>query len=137
MANIDNTEDMINVSDIIERIEELESEREDFDHNEIVEDDVTALERWEDENPDYNCLIDLMEEMKGYGGDEQWRGDWYPAYLIRETYFTEYAEDLVKDIADLPRDIPNYIVIDWEATAENLKADYTAIEYGNVTYLYR
>ena len=40
-------------------------------------------------------------------------------------------------VGDMPKEIPHYIVIDWEATANNLRADYTTIEWGDQTYYVR
>ena len=60
----------------------------------------------------------LLDEVRGYGGDEQWRGGWYPVTLIADEYFTEYAIDMLKDCGELPANIPHYIVIDEEATAK-------------------
>ncbi len=57
--------------------------------------------------------------------------------LIPESEFVEYAEELLKDCGELPRDIPHYIVIDWEATADNIKQDYSTLSFERVTYLYR
>ena len=67
---------------------------------------------------------------------EHWRGDWYPITLIREDYFAEYARDLVDDCGDLPA-IPSYVVIDWEATADNLRVDYSEVDVDGISYLYR
>lgn len=65
-------------------------------------------------------------------------GDWkYGATLVRESHFTDYCEELCKDIGDLPKDIPGYLVIDWEATADNLKADYSEVDFAGVDYLIR
>jgi hypothetical protein len=86
----------------------------------------------EDEVEELRTLKAFAEEGENYSSD--WN---YGATLIREGYFTQYAEELVKDIADLPRDIPSYIAIDWEKTAENLKVDYTPIEFDGETYLVR
>jgi hypothetical protein len=33
--------------------------------------------------------------------------------------------------------LPDWIVIDWDATADNLKVDYTEVEFDGVTYLVR
>jgi hypothetical protein len=43
----------------------------------------------------------------------------------------------LEDVGDLPRGIPSYIVIDWAATADNLKVDYTEVDFDGVTYLVR
>lgn len=57
--------------------------------------------------------------------------------LIREDRFTEYAESLCKDTDGLPEDIPWYIEIDWEKTAENLKPDYVTVTLHCGEYLVR
>lgn len=116
--NISNTEDVLDVRDIIERFEELESseDRDEYDEQE------------------FKSLQSLLDELCGNGGDEQWKGDWYPLILIREDYFEEYCEELVSDIGDLPREIPSYIEIDWKATAENIKVDYFSVDFDGVTY---
>jgi hypothetical protein len=57
--------------------------------------------------------------------------------LILDEHWTEYAEELARDIGALPRDLPDWVVIDWEATADNLKDDYTPIEWGAYTYWVR
>lgn len=171
MADISSTDDVINVSDITERVDELREERDG------LQSDVTdAEEAYAEgmENPDLNglqqealalalaeardklaewtgneshdvspeaeelaTLESLLGDMCGYGGDHQWEGDWYPGSLIRDSYFTEAMQELVSDIGDLPKDIPAYLVIDWDATATNLQADYSSVEYEGVTYWYR
>lgn len=78
------------------------------------------------------ALKSLAEQAEGYAAD--WH---HGETLIRESYFTEYAQELCEDIGDLPKDLPHYIVIDWEATADNLKFDYTEVNFDGVAYLVR
>lgn len=90
----------------------------------------------------YEAIHEEIEELrvlKAFAEEaEEYAEDWqYGATLIRESYFVEYCEDLCKDIGDLPKDIPHYIEIDWEKTAENIKADYTEVEFDGVVYLVR
>ena len=120
MKKIDLTADIIDVRDIIERYEELENQDDSL---------PDAEER--------TFLASILDELKGCGGDEQWRGDWYPITLIADSYFVDYCIDLVTDIGDLPRNIPCYLAIDWEATAINIQQDYTSTEIDGVTYWYR
>lgn len=120
---IDNKEDILDIRDIIERFEELEAE---FD---------SAMETSEAE--EFTLLQSLLEELKGNGGDEQWKGDWYPVTLIRESYFEDYIEELITDCGYISRDFPSWIKIDWEETAENVKVDYSEVEIDGVTYYYR
>lgn len=123
-TTLDLSADTIDIRDIIERYEELESVLPEDRHSEEIDPEFIELER-------------ILADLQGNGGDEQWRGDWYPLMLIRDSYFTEYAEDMVKDCDGLPREIPSYIEIDWEATAENLKVDYSDINIDGETYWYR
>ena len=82
-------------------------------------------------------MRDILDDLKGCGGDEQWRGDWYPITLIREDYFTDYCMELVQDIGDLPRDIPSYLEIDWQKTANNIRMDYSETDIDGNTYYFR
>lgn len=132
MTTLDLTADIIDMRDVIGRFEALETELQTEDLM-YTEDGSTPDEAREE----LQLLGDILGELRSYGGDEQWRGDWYPITLIRDSYFTEYCEELVKDCDGLPRDIPSYIAIDWEATAENLKVDYSTIEILNTEYFYR
>lgn len=102
---------------------------------EALEDARLALEGWDDENgEDLEALRKLNED--GEGATREWI---HGETLIREDYFPEYAEELCKDIGDIPRELPWYIAnhIDWEGVAGELKADYTEIDFYGDTYLIR
>lgn len=138
MASFSNTDDIIDLRDVMARVEELEAAQTDYEHDE--DGNRTAAEwasEFTDEAQELATLSSLLYDLAGYGGDEQWRGDWYPINLIHETHFVDYCEELVKDIDALPRDIPPYLVIDWEATADNLLVDYSTVEFGDQHFLYR
>lgn len=125
-VDIDSSDDLIDVRDVIARVEELED----------LQDADTPLLTLEGAE-ELKTLSNLLDELKGCGGDEQWRGDWYPVTLIRDSYFTEYTQELLQDCGDLPRDLPHYIAIDWAATARNIRVDYSCVEFDGVTYWYR
>lgn len=109
-----NYEDIIDVRDIIERVEELE------DGDELA------------------MLMAIMNDIKGAGGDEQWRGDWYPLQLIRNSYFTEYAQELAEDCGMVDRNAKwPANCIDWEQAARELQYDYTSTDIDGVTYYFR
>ena len=132
MTDTTNSADMLDVRDLIERFEELEGEREALDE------DKAALEDWDGDNGnELEELKELLEELCGRGGDHQWKGDWYPVTLIRDSYFVDAMQELVKETGDMPKGFPAYLEIDWDATARNLQQDYTSVEYGDVTYWYR
>jgi hypothetical protein len=130
---ISNSDDVIDSRDVIARIAELESERDDYTHD---DDGNLTNADWAADNPDeaaeLTALTALAEEAEQYAAD--WK---YGEALVRDSYFTEYAMDLLEDSGDLPKDLPHYVVIDREATARNIQMDYTAIEYDGVTYWIR
>jgi hypothetical protein len=118
---------VIDSRDVIARIDELESERE------ALADNAEALEEWDNDNGEELAEFKaLADKADGYA--EDWK---HGATLIHEDYFVEYCRELASDIGDMPREIPGYIVIDWDATAENLKFDYTEVDWGGETYYVR
>lgn len=132
-TEISNSDDTIDSRDVIERIETLQGEREDFEHD---GDGNRTESDWAEAHPEEAVELAALEALAAEA--EGYADDWsYGAALIRDSYFTDYCEELVKDIADLPKDIPGYIVIDWEATAENIKVGYTSVEFDGVTYWVR
>lgn len=157
MTDISNSNDTIDIRDLIKRFEELEGELEKLqdafkdaeerepeegeDLEELMEAKKEAAEALadfdSDEGDEYKTLKELLEELAGAGGDEKWRGDWYPGSLIRDSYFEDAMRELLVDIGDLPKNIPDYIEIDWEKTVRNLQGDYSSVEYDGVTYWYR
>lgn len=153
---LNNEDNIIDVRDVIERFEELESEREflldaveecqaayeyhDSDDTKTtpeLADIVKAREelaafKGQDE---YNALKTLLSYLCGNGGDVKWLGDWYPITLIRDSYFEQYMDEMLEDCGELPKDLPCYlsIKVDYEA----LQMDYTSCEIDGVTYWYR
>lgn len=65
--------------------------------------------------------------------------DWeYGAQLIHEGDFDgRYAKQLCEELGYMSGDLPGFIVIDWDATASNLRVDYQEIEICGETYLAR
>jgi len=141
MVDIDNPFDkggILDSRDVITYLSELES------HLESLKEDLANWENDGGPRPEvdpsgiaelgqhYNDLQEFCEECSGYSSD--WT---YGETLIPEDEFTDYVKQLVEDIGDLPRELPAYIVIDWDATADNLKVDYTEVEFEGTTYFIR
>jgi hypothetical protein len=141
---ITNSEDVIDVRDVIARVEHLESQptkTEGGDHcawccAELKDDDETHSS--DCEILELPQLAALLDELRGNDGDEEWRGDWYPLLLVRDSHFRDFAQqeaedlDLVKSDARWP-----YTCIDWEQAARELQVDYSTVEFDGVTYWYR
>lgn len=145
---ISNSDDIIDSRDVIARISELQTEINEategagktWDADETVRHGQSRDEyiaehidiNLSDERDELAALLALQEEAEGYAPD--WT---YGATLIRDSYFVDYTQELLQDIGDLPKDLPGYLVIDWEATARNIQYDYTGVDFDGVTYWVR
>lgn len=118
------TADTIDVRDIIARVEKLDPE---YSDTELTDDEAEELTE----------LQTILDKLKGNGGDEQWRGDWYPVTLISERTFEDHAREMLEDCGTIPKDLPWFVAIDWETTAQHVQGDYTPVEIDGTTYWYR
>lgn len=137
----------IDTRDLAERREALKQEildsfLETFEHyaeqTESFEDirfEEEEIESWKEDFEDELKEIEEIDDIENEVGSEFK----YGVTLIDEDDFQEYCEDLVSDIGDLPRDLPSYISnnINWEGVADDLRVDYSEVEFRGTTYLYR
>lgn len=86
----------------------------------------------DDRREDIESLLENLTD----GGDVQYQGEGYPDRLIAENNFTDYIKELVSECYNLD-DVPNFVEINWDATACNCKIDYSAILINGTTYYYR
>lgn len=116
MPNIDNSADIIDSREIIDRIEEL-----------TADDERTQAES------DELATLHALQAEASYAEDWQ-----YGATLVRDTYFKEYAQQLAEDIGaiDWNATWPLYC-IDWEHAARDLQMDYTPVDFAGITYWVR
>ena len=116
--------DIIDVRDIIARVEELREMNNSEEESRSIE-----------ENAELETLESLLSDLCDNGCDEQWEGDWYPVTLIRESYFEESMDEMVADCYDMPKNLPCFITVTLDY--EMLKQDYTECEFEGDTYYYR
>lgn len=147
--SITNYDDTIDSRDVIARIEELQSEREDFegsayetedgkfgfvgcesDDFETLEDARIAEFNNSDEGEELATLENLADEASGYAPD--WE---YGAQLIRYSYFEDAMDEMVADCYELPKDMPFWMTVTYDYDA--LKQDYTEVDFGGVSYFVR
>ena len=140
---------ILDTRDLIEERDDLKQSILD-DFNSTFDKDVDDFEdidfediAFEEDIDDFKSLWEVeyskIEEIDELESDVL-NGEFdYGTTLIDEDDFTDYCEELVEDIGDLPRDLPSYIKnnIDWEGVAEDLKADYSEVDFRGTTYLYR
>lgn len=146
---ISNKDNLIDSRDIIDRIKELakfqievfneQQSIEGDDDLQIDEEDYTHehFRHWLNEAPsdedreELKTLLALNDECENLS-------DWtYGETLIHSSHWVQYVEDLLIDCGDLPREIPHYIAIDWEKTADNIEQDYMRVDFDGEEYLIR
>ena len=110
------TDEMIDSRDVIARIEELVD---DEDRDEADNDELKALQALADEA----------------GGNSEWD---YGEVLIADHYFKTYAQQLAEDIGAIDSNASWPLTrIDWEAAANDLKVDYTEVDFDGESYWIR
>lgn len=151
MADVSNSEDILDTRDVIARYEELENERQDLlDAVTDAEGDETeppfvalaaakaALAEWDELNAkEFGDLHEFLNELKdGGGGNEQWKGDWYPVTLVRDSYWKDYAQGYAEEVgeSDMREARWPFNCIDWDKAADELQMDYSSAEFDGVTY---
>lgn len=109
---IDSRDILWHISDLSDDLENAETD----DEREQIESDLAPL-------------LALAEEGESL---EDWE---YGAQLIRDDYFTDYAQQFAEDIGAIDSEArwPAYC-IDWERAARELQMDYTPVEFDGVTY---
>jgi len=109
-----------------------------FDHSDIIDsrDVVGYLGHLKDELEDMtgdsldHLQLDIDKLQEFVNTCEKYSSDWeYGVSIIPEAKWVDYVKDMLIDIGYIPKDIPGFIEIDWEATAENIKVDYVDVEY--------
>lgn len=131
MANFDGTDDIFDSREVIERVAELEAEY-GIDPDDQVSSWPESMDS--DEVEEYKALKSLSEDAQGYVSDWQ-----HGETFISEDHFSDYAQELVRDIGYIPEELPSWISdhIDWDEVADELKVDYTEFEFRGTTYYAR
>jgi hypothetical protein len=119
MIGFNKYDSTIDSRDVIERIEELQAEREEDESNFTAADDEELAE-----------LEELADEASS-------SPDWeYGEALINADYFTQYAQELAEDCYEISSEWP-FRCIDWEQAARELKMDYFSVDFGSQTFYIR
>ena len=111
--------------------------------------------------PQYEEMTESFEDIRFEEEEiESWKSDWeeelkqieeidtienecsefsFGETLIDEDDFEEYCQEFIEDCGYISKDMPMIISnnIDWTGIADDMKQDYSEIEYQGNTYLYR
>lgn len=112
---INNLDNVIDSRDVIDAISELENEENLSEADEV-----------------------LLQELKLLASECENYCDWeHGETLIRYSHWVDYVQEMLEDCGSVPRDMPWYIAVDWETTANNISHDYHQVDFGDVTYYIR
>jgi hypothetical protein len=86
------------------------------------------------EDSEVEELIDLLEFKNSFWKyNTGWvRGEPLIEWSTTETYF----EEMCRDVGYISKDLPDFIVINWEQTAQNMLRDYADCVIGDYTYYF-
>lgn len=118
-------DNFINKEDLEESIQDLTDEIEYLSIEEDVEGALAATSH------DRLELIALKEEAEKYCDD--WS---YGAVLINDNFFEAFTKEMADDLFEIPDEWP-FRCIDWEQAANELRDDYTIIEFRGIDFLCR
>lgn len=156
--SIDNSQDILDSRDIIERIEELQGEREALQDelDEAIECVKYHHDGELDEQGEYpehiayrSCRdaladwdgADELATLEALASEGEASPDWsYGETLVRESYFVEYIEQLIDDCYEVPKSTEwpyRHMTLDYEAAAQEARQDYLEVDFDGVTYLVR
>ena len=138
---------IIDTRDLVETREELKQEildsfLEDFPHyeemTESFEDilfEEEEIESWKEDWQEEIDKISIIDEIEDEIGSEFDFG----VTLIPEDDFTDYCEELTEEFGYINKGTPQLIKnnIDYEGIADDMRYDYSELEYEGKTYLYR
>ena len=118
----------------LENFPHYEEMTESFEDIRFEEEEIQSWEEdWLDEIEEITDIEKLEDEVNDYAGDNFEDG----VYLIVEDDFEDFVEQDLEDCGYIPKDFPTWIEIDWEATANNVRQDYTEVEFRGTAYLFR
>jgi hypothetical protein len=130
-TTIENTEDVIDSRDVIARLDELESCRDDH------ETDPTGGHFSDEDAAELAALRALADEAED-------SPDWiHGETLIRRSYFVDYIAELINDCYEMPKEMNSgqwpyrHMTIDYEAAANEAEQDYMSVDFDGVEYLIR
>ena len=137
----------LDTRDLQEQIDNLESEIEELNEDlEDLEKDLNSCVREHEQRTTQDEIESAKESLQDLRDELQplldLKAEDIPewddgATLISVSDWEGYVEDLVKDCGYISNDVPWWIVIDWAATADNVAADYSTVDYAGDTYYYR
>ena len=103
---------------------------------EEIADKVNEIQECDFEYNRYFEELAELEKLKEEISENSDEGFEYGIQLIHENYIDDYLDELLEACGYIPKDLPHWIEVDWQATYDNMKEDYNEIELnGNKFYV--
>jgi len=113
----------------IEEFPQYEEMTESYEDIKQDEEEIQGfLDLWNTEIEEIEAIDSIENECSEFFHGET---------LINEDCFEEYVKELLTDCGYISKDFPYWIEIDWSSTSENVKQDYSDLEYQGETYYFR
>ena len=138
----------LNTRDLIEEKQDLQqaildSFLENFPHYEEMTDtfedirfEEEEIQSWKEDWLDEIVAITDIERLEDEIDSSEWE---YGLQLIEEDEFQDYCEELMEEFGYINKDTPQLVKnnIDYEGIAEDMKVDYSEVDFRGITYLFR
>ena len=122
----------------IENEEDYTDKQNDIDNKlEEISDKESEIQECEFEYNRYAEELEELEALKEEISNNSDEGFEYGIQLIHENDIEDYLYELLIACGYIPKDMPSWIEIDWNATYNNMKQDYNEIELNGNTFYVR
>ena len=136
----DNPGDVFDSREVQDRIDELESDFDEFlqaiesldTKDSLGREEIGAALRLMGKEDEYIELV-ALRCIEDYVYSQEWS---HGITFVARSHFTQYCREMVADLEGVAG-FPSYVVVDWEETANNLEQDYSSIDINGAEYLYR
>ena len=122
----------------IENEEDYDDKQNDIDNKlEEIAEKENELQECEFEYNRYSEELAELESLKEEISDNSDEGFEYGIQLIHENDIDDYLHELLIDCGYIQKDLPSWVEIDWQATYDNMKQDYSELELNGNTFYVR
>lgn len=147
-----NLEDFSDAEDFMDHIKELHSDEEDpefmfqdfegfpksFYSESMSTDELEKLYEYINMDEDDRKMIEMYADATGYSMDDIELTDVQDKFMGTAESEEDFAQNTAEECGEIPKDMPSWIVIDWEASWNcNLRHDYnTATDEDGTVYFF-
>ena len=125
------------LNDLQNELYDIENEDDYADKLEEIADKENEIQECEFEYSRYSKEFAELESLKEEIESNSDEGFEYGIQLIHENYIDDYLDELLDGCGYIPKDLPYWIKIDWQATYDNMKEEYNEIELNGNTFYVR